>query len=253
MTTLIEGLLWTTFFAVLSLTIFVVVRRHLSTLTRERHNGVVGSVSSILGGLGTFLLAFVVVVVWQNFHEAGSIAQREVNALVGIYDLTRGLPDPTRSTLQDLTRQYATAVIEQEWPLMAVGRQSQQVTDMTHRMRDAIDGFQPQSVGDQVVDDHLRTEYQALRSERNLRLLASTSSLPPMLWVILIGASVLVVAVAYLFAVADTRLHAILIGVVSVTIAAVVFMISVMDQPYTGDARVNPTAFQSALQILQGG
>src|SRR4028119_2316922 len=56
----------------------------------------------------------------ERGHEAAEAAVRgEANELAGVFWLARRLPEPEGPRLQGLARSYATAVADEDWPLVA--------------------------------------------------------------------------------------------------------------------------------------
>jgi hypothetical protein len=252
MTTLLEGILYCTFFALIALVVFAVVHQNVPVEVREAHNDVAGFIYAILGVLVTVLLAFVVVAVWQRFDDASATAQREANAVIGIYDLAPRVPEPIRGTLDNLTLAYAQDVIDEEWSLMAIGRESPQAWDIMRQMRETIGQFTPVTPADQVIYDHLQTQYRTLADERRLRLLASREGLNPILWILLILGAGVAIGFSYLFGVRNYRAHAGMVTALTITMTSLIFMVGIIDLPFTGDVRVQPDAFEAALRAFAG-
>jgi hypothetical protein len=70
------------------------------------------------------LLAFVVIVVWEEHERAKDTVETEANEVAGVYFLADGFPDPDRARVQELSRSYARVVVE-EWPTMEKGETSE--------------------------------------------------------------------------------------------------------------------------------
>src|SRR5262252_2375553 len=88
---------------------------------RRPHNDLIGWQVSILGTTYAVILGFMLYTVWTSFGEADLNVDLEANAVVDIYRLAEGLPEPQRTQLQNLARSYVATAIEQEWPQMANG------------------------------------------------------------------------------------------------------------------------------------
>jgi hypothetical protein len=66
----------------------------------------------------------VVVAVWQSWETADSNATEEANELAAILWLDHGLPESEGRHIQELVRSYAREVVDDEWQLMAEGKDS---------------------------------------------------------------------------------------------------------------------------------
>src|SRR5215471_12582052 len=86
---------------------------------RRIYNDLIGWQISILGTTYAVILGFMLYTVWTSYREADLNVDLEANAVVDIYRLAEGLPEPQRTQLQTLARAYVATAIEQEWPRMA--------------------------------------------------------------------------------------------------------------------------------------
>jgi zinc transporter ZupT len=75
----------------------VLVQRLVPPDRREEHNDVAGFIYAVLGVAYAVLLAFVVIVVWQDYKTAQTNVENEANELAGVYFLTSQLPEPERT------------------------------------------------------------------------------------------------------------------------------------------------------------
>ena len=64
---------------------------------REGHNDVAGFIYAVLGVAYAVLLAFVVIVVWQDYETAQTNVESEAHELAGVYFLASRLPEPDRT------------------------------------------------------------------------------------------------------------------------------------------------------------
>src|SRR5262249_48145238 len=58
----------------------------------------------------------------------------EASAIVDIYRLVDGMPEPQRTQLQMLVRSYVNAVIIQQWPQMTKGEVPEQTSGINQEM-----------------------------------------------------------------------------------------------------------------------
>src|SRR2546421_486570 len=81
----------------------------------------------------------------------------------------------------------------------------------------AVRATAPQTAREQVLFDHALSVHQSLQDSRRLRLFQSRLGVQPILWVVLITGGVLTVAFTYLFGLASTRAHALMITALAAT------------------------------------
>jgi hypothetical protein len=80
----------------------LLVQRLVPAGLREEHNDVAGFIHVVLGVAYAVLLAFVVIVVWQDYETAKTNVESEANELAGVYFLAAQFAEPERTRVQDL-------------------------------------------------------------------------------------------------------------------------------------------------------
>jgi hypothetical protein len=118
----LSGLLLTVVLPGLVVAIQIGLRRHWLALREGDHNDVAGFIIAVAGVIYAVLLAFVVIVSWENFSHAEDIVGQEASALRTIYRDSGAFPPEVRDRLHEDVRRYATAVVEKEWPAMGRGQ-----------------------------------------------------------------------------------------------------------------------------------
>ncbi len=149
----------------------LLVQRLVPPMLRQEHNDVAGFIYAVVGVLYAVLLAFVVIVVWQQLEATRNAAEDEANELAGVYFLANRFPEPERSRVQDLARSYARTVVEEEWPLMAEGKASPRAWVLLDELRLAVQGMDPRTEAEQVLYDQGVTRMHELSDARRVRLL----------------------------------------------------------------------------------
>jgi TRAP-type C4-dicarboxylate transport system permease small subunit len=81
MLTAVQGVLTVGAAVLLAVGGFFWVQRQVHVSIREAQNDIAGFLYAVLGVLYAVLLAFVVIVVWQDFDEARVIVEHEAGAL----------------------------------------------------------------------------------------------------------------------------------------------------------------------------
>lgn len=236
-------------FAVLGLTL---IQRLVPSALREEHNDVAGFIYAVLGVMYAVVLAFVVIVVWEEFEAAKSITHTEANDLAGIHGLAEQFPEPKRSQVQGLVRSYARTVVDEEWPLMRDGRSSPRAQALMDDLRQNIEDFEPDTVAEQAIYDQQLSRVQDLSDARGTRLVAIDEGIPLILWGVLLVGGTITVAFTYLFGLKNTWSHTLMVVALTVVIAFILFTIDSLEHPFSGNVRVDPDAFELVLRRLEG-
>ena len=230
----------------------VLVQRLVSTDERKQHNDVAGFIYAVLGVAYAVLLGLMLIAVWEKWNAAETVTTEEANELAGIFYWAHALPQPEGRHIQELALSYGQVVVEEEWPLMAQGRSSPKAWATLDELRGAILGLNPptaQQTGyDQMRYNQMVAQLHDLGNARRERLLAAGQGLPPILWIVLILGGVITVGFTYLFGLENTLMHLLMVAALAMIISLSLFTVAALDQPFKGDIRIHPDAFEQVLE-----
>ena len=135
---------------------------------------------------------------------------------------------------------------------MAQGKASPQAWASLDELRGAILGLEPPKGSQQMGYDQMRynemlEQLHDLGNARRERLLAAGQGLPPILWVVLILGGVITVGFTYLFGLENTSVHLLMVGSLAMIISLSLFTVATLNQPFNGDVRIHPDAFEQVL------
>jgi hypothetical protein len=83
-------------------------------------------------------------------------------------------------------------------------------------------------------------------------LLYASSGLPPILWFVLGFLAVTVILLTYFLGMDSTLLHVLAVAVLTAGLTFTMFTTILLDQPFGGDTRVSPSAFEIVLTEIGG-
>jgi hypothetical protein len=233
-----------------SATILYLLHRVWPSSKRRAHNDVVGPSVEVLGTTYAVILAFMLSGVWTNFRSAESNTEREANSLVNLYRITRALPERDCARIQQLVREYASVIVDEEWPAMRRGTISPKSHDIVEQIWKTLAQIQPQTPAQQLSLDHSLAEMSTFTQFRRVRQLQSRSHLPPMLWAVLIVGAIVTVGSACLFGVEDFKIHLIQIFFLAFMVSLVLVAIANIDQPFRGPVHISSDSFRFALDTF---
>jgi hypothetical protein len=228
----------------------LLIHRRVPLHIRQKHNDVAGFIYAVLGVIYGALLAFVVVLVWEEFTDARINANREANHLAIVYQLSSQFPEAQRQPIQDLIRSYMQVVVDEEWQLMASGQASPRAWQLFDDLSQTIQQTEPMTGREQAIYEQALNQITDIGERRRDRLLASRDAIPQAFWIVSIALAVITIVFAYLFGLENTIAHALMIGALTAAIVSILFLIHALDLPFTGDVRVLPEEFELVLQQL---
>jgi hypothetical protein len=223
---------------------FLLVHRWVSVHVRRAHNDVAGFIYAVLGVMYAILLAYVTIIVWEQFDSASANVDEEATNLYNIYHDVDGFADPYRSDVQNAAKAYVQTTIDEEWPLLADGSYSRHAEELADQLGAAIDRLPVSSTNEQVKLDHLMGQYESMTTERQLRLFQASVGLHPLLWDLLVCGAVTTIGFTYFFGVENVWAHAGMIAAITFVIAATLFVVIQVNHPFAGGVSVSPEALR---------
>jgi hypothetical protein len=217
---------------------------------RREHNDLIGWQLNIIGTTYAVILGFMLYTVWTSFDEAKLNADLEANALRNIYRLAEGLPNPQREELVRLSRAYADAVVDQDWPEMARSHIPEKSHLINQAMWKTLTSVKLATPTEVVAEDHALTELSALTEHRRTRLLQSAYQLPAIFWSVLLVGAFLTIGSASLFGSANARLHTLQVFCFTLLITLVLLAIADVNLPFRGWVHIDNYAFIRAQQNM---
>ncbi|RJQ79446.1 DUF4239 domain-containing protein [Pseudonocardiaceae bacterium YIM PH 21723] len=248
----VSGALWMLGAAVVTGVVAVLARRYQEAEGRVSNNEAAGHVFTIVGGLQAVLLAFVLISLFDGVSSAETGAKTEANALVAVSWAADSLPEPARSQIHKVAKDYGDTVRDVEWPQMHA---DQQVSSDGDKQLDAlhksIAAVTPENDAQKQRLDDANTSLKALYEARQDRLdAANGNGVSTVVWIALIVGAVLSVTFPYVFGGTKTRTHVFIVASLAATITLMLFAIYQLQDPYTGGAEVGPDAFDAAIDRL---
>jgi Protein of unknown function (DUF4239) len=224
-------------------------RRVVSHTRLENANVVSGQVFQLAGVLYAVLVAFVVVVVWEQWKDAEGAAQAEASAIADLMRDSQALPIEARPGLQASLIAYAQDVADEEFPRMRRGEAIEEQSDHLTAVWDLYLQVQPVTRNEIAFFDEAIGRLNELGSSRKVRISSSQSEIPAELWVLLIGGGAIVMAFTYLFGTPDVLLHASVVALTAALMAFVMYLIFALEHPFVGTLSVPPDAYLHVLEL----
>ncbi|HEU0115753.1 MAG TPA: DUF4239 domain-containing protein [Thermomicrobiales bacterium] len=228
----------------------IVVRRFVPLPVLQAHNDVAGFIYAVLGVIYAVLAPFVLVIVWEEFRDARTGVAQEAEMLIALGETAQQLPPSIGGPIVDRAQRYARAVIADEWPRLAHGDSSPEVDRALADLGTAIHAVDPTDPRQAVVYDQLLQQFNDVRMQRQALVSDSRLAVPPVLWLVLVLGATLVVSYTYLYGVVRLQAQLAMTLALTAIIALVLFVILVLDYPFTGDVRVEPDELTRALNVL---
>lgn len=221
-----------------------IVRLFVPHARLKIHNDVAGPIFATLGVVYAVLLAFIVVITWQNFDRSKTNVQSEANCLMDLYRDSEALSQNFKEAVRPLLREYGAVVINEEWPAMAKGGSSPYIVEIEKRIWKIYGEYLIENKTDFIFLQESVRKLNELGEYRDLRIMDSKTGVHPILWLVLIAGGVATITFTSFFGTENMKAQIIMTVLLSVIIALILFTIFVLDFPFTGDITISPEPFK---------
>jgi len=218
---------------------------------RRTYNDIIGWQVSVLGTTYAVILGFMLYTVWSIYREADVNVDREANAVVDVYRLADGIPEPQRTQVKTLARSYADSVVNRDWPEMKRGEEPTQSAGITTEMWKTVISIKPTSPAEVTTQEDTLSELRSLSQYRLARLMESNTRLPTVLWCVLLAGGVLTIIATCTFSTGNIKLHTLHTFSLSLLVSLALVAIADIHRPFRGLVHVDDGAFHEAQQNMR--
>jgi Protein of unknown function (DUF4239) len=227
----------------------VLLRRRTTAPKDERRNEVAGFIFATVGVLYAVLLAFTVIIVWEQYLSAESAVSQEAAALITVARDASSFPEPARGRVYNQLRDYAHFVINEEWRTMDESTLEHEESAGALSAINATWSIY-RSLPPSQVDPHITESLDSLSSQRAVRLESNVAALPDVLWFGLVLGAVVTIFFCLVLHMENVYLHATMTALLTGLIATSIWMILMINHPFAGDISVSTAAFQHAIHVI---
>jgi hypothetical protein len=197
------------------------------------------------------LLGLLAVGAYQGHAETRRSVVGEAASLAALYRDISGYPEPYRTDLKKLVREYARSTIEDAWPKQRRGIMPEldgpnPVAGIYGRMAQ----FEPGTQGQAAIHQTALRQFDESVEARRTRLYRVSSGMPRVMWYTVALGALINMIFLWLF---DLRVgtHLLLGGLVSFFTASMIYVIAILDTPFRGEIGVSPEALQLVYRQMQ--
>jgi hypothetical protein len=209
-------------------------------------------VSHASGGFSLFyalLLGLLSVAAYQNSERVKQLVNVEAAGIASLYRSFAAYPEPLRSELEYLLRDYTLYVIHEDFPAHRQGRITNGGSNRLQLIALQLAEYEPGSRSREILHGEVFRGFSEVSSARHQRLAAVDIRIPGVLWyVVAIGAAITVMMLWMLNM--RFRSHLLLGGIVSFFLGVMLFVILAMDRPLRSELGVDADAFRLIYDVV---
>jgi Protein of unknown function (DUF4239) len=238
----------TTFVALAGL--HVVRKKYPAEVLRDNHE-VAAIIFNAFGLFYGVMLAFVVFVTWSGYDDATKNLQLEASEALDIFHSAEAFPDPAKTIIRQGLRDYIASVDNDEMPKLAEGKISLLSGGAHGRLAPLFYQIDTQSMPNRELYAESLHCLNNLAEYRRLRIFAGNDTVPGAIWLVLLVGSLFTVGYTYFFGMKNIRAQYLITASLTATVALILFLIYVLDHPFSGASRISLEPLTEVLEIMQ--
>ncbi|SAK79937.1 hypothetical protein AWB80_04979 [Caballeronia pedi] len=203
---------------------------------------------SPIGVIFGLFIAFTAAQVWNDTSRADAAIDSEAGALRSVVVMSAVLPPEAQTELRKLIRDYIQEVAGTEWPLMAQGVVTLNISPPA--LNKAIQftlSLKVETPGQQTAQRDVAASLEQALAARRERILISRSEVSGVKWACLSFLAVCLLCAIALVHGENRLTSAVAIGLFSAALATTVLLILAHDRPFTGEIALTP---EPLLQVM---
>jgi len=218
--------------------LYLVRRKYSAEVLKENHE-VAAIIFNAFGLFYGVLVAFVVFVTWSGYDEATKNLQMEASEALDIFHTAGSFPDPSKKIIQQGLREYLNEVYNDEVPKMAVGDLQLYAGGAHNSLRVLFGQVDASSIPNRELYGEALRCLNNLAQYRRMRIFAGNDTVPPVIWLVLLIGGVFAVSYTFFFGMKNIRAQYLITTTLTVTVTSILFLVYVLDHPFTGTSRVS--------------
>jgi hypothetical protein len=225
----------------------LVARRLFPREIRAEHNAVAAAMFAVVGTTYAVLLAFVAMLAWEGYNKAQAATDYEASFVENVYQLLSGQNTPEMISMRSDIVAYARHIIAVEWPTQARGLPVPAQDQALRRLIEAAIRVHPNDTADSNVRNLLLEQLTELSAARRERLIAARTSIPTILWFVLLAGGAITVSFASLLGAPRLAMHLAMSSLLALSGALVLLVIVALSSPFEGDLAISDEPFHRVL------
>jgi hypothetical protein len=226
-------------------------RKYVQIRILRSHNEVTGFLFFAIASFYALLLSFVVFVVWGQLNETRNNVSKEGSSAMGLYRDIKFYPDTLESKqLMTVYLDFVYDVVDEEFPNMESMKPVLKTPGAFNKVFYKMEHLNPKTPFQIQLVAEMFNHLNELATYRGLRSGGETE-IPSPIWLPMIIGAVITMICAMLLDIEHTRMHLILNSLLGMFIGMILFIIILLDHPYTGTLGIKPKAYKQIFTMEQ--
>lgn len=189
------------------------------------------------------LAGLLTVAAYQNRERVEQHVLAEASEIGALYSAMNSYPEPIRSDVQAMLRDYVLFTVHRDWAAHRVGQYLNGGNNRADALRRKLADFVPERPGMEVLHAETLRSMAAFAAARQDRLNGTITRIPPVLWYAVLVGAVLNLLILILLRIKPVA-HLLLGAISAFFLGVVLYVIAILDDPLRGTAGLSPVAFE---------
>jgi Na+/proline symporter len=230
--------------------VYLVRKTYSADVLKENHE-VAAIIFNAFGLFYGVMVAFVVFATWNGYDEATKNLQMEASEALDIFHSAESFPDPANKIIQQGLRDYVASVYNDEVQRMSQGEIGVYSGGAHASLRTLFSQMDVTSIPNRELYAESLRCLNNLAQYRRMRIFAGNDTIPPVIWLVLLVGGVFAVSYTFFFGMKNIKAQYLLTATLTVMISSILFLIYVLDHPFTGTSKVSLEPLRQAMATMQ--
>lgn len=211
---------------------------------------VVAGYSAGLSIIYGVLLAFTVVVVWEQLNHTRRLIEEEGARIEALWRVVGRFEEQTAASLRADLRAYAESTAT-GWrhELDARSGDTDPAGSVLLRLWRSLVAVTPRSAGEETVHGYALEQFEELNRVRSKRRGADHERLHPVMWTLLVVGGMATTSSMFFFRIDSVAVHAVLSALLGGGLGFILFLIHDLDDPFDGVWRLDAAPIERAVRV----
>lgn len=229
------------------------VRKKFSQDTLRENHEVGGFIFNAFGLIHAVLVAFVVFATWTEYDNSKKNADSEAIEVNDLYQDSKAFPDSLRRQIDLALAGYLTDVVNDEWQLLNDGGASEKARNSYKKIVELYATIDVTKLANIPLYSESLKHLNDLGEKRRTRIFDSNNTIPGIIWAVLLFGSLMTVIYTYFFSTRKFAPQFLMTAGLTVLNTMILYMIYMLDNPFSGSMKIGPEAFKNILEMVKAG
>ncbi len=232
--------------------VHLVRKKYSAEVLKENHE-VAAIIFNAFGLFYGVMVAFVVFVTWSGYDDATKNLQLEASEALDIFHSAEAFPDSPKKIIQQGVTDYVATVYNDEVTKLSEGDISLYSGGAHTKLRVLFSQMDANSIPNRELYAESLRCLNNLAQYRRMRIFAGNDTVPPVVWLVLLVGGVFAVSYTFFFGMKNIKAQYLITTTLTVTVTSILFLIYVLDHPFTGASKVSLEPLRQAMAAMQKG